>query len=175
MVSVRPVRQLGNAAMERLAAAPYTYPEVGATRGELPPGYRHVRRSRTVPVGFEAAAEVLMTWQLPERSGITVAASAPRVEPDAVAQMRWLGLRIPCRVVYVVSEPDRVGFAYGTLPGHPERGEERFVLERASDGAVTFSVTAFSRPATILGRALGPLGRRVQDLMTERYLASIAD
>ena len=29
-------------------------------------------------------------------------------------------LRAPCRVVYVIDEPDVRGFAYGTLPGHPE-------------------------------------------------------
>jgi uncharacterized protein (UPF0548 family) len=32
---------------------------------------------------------------------------------------------VPCRVVYVVDEPRRAGFAYGTLPGHPEIGGER--------------------------------------------------
>ena len=29
----------------------------------------------------------------------------------------------PCRVVYVVDGPGQFSFAYGTLPGHPERGE----------------------------------------------------
>jgi uncharacterized protein (UPF0548 family) len=33
-------------------------------------------------------------------------------------------IRVPCRVVYVLDEPERRGFAYGTLPGHPESGEE---------------------------------------------------
>jgi len=157
----------------RLAVAAYTYPDVGATRGELPTGYRHVRRSRAVTVGYDEAVERLMTWQVPEMSGLRVAASTPRVEVGAVSEMRWLGQRIPCRVVYVVDEPDRVGFAYGTLPGHPERGEEAFVVERASAG-VTFTITAFSRPATLLARLGAPVARRVQDLMTERYLAAFA-
>lgn len=39
----------------------------------------------------------------------------------------------PCQVVYVLDEPDRQGFAYGTLPGQPESGEEAFVIERADD------------------------------------------
>jgi uncharacterized protein (UPF0548 family) len=39
-------------------------------------------------------------------------------------------LRAPCRIVYVIDEPDRRGFAYGTLPGHPERGEEAFIISR---------------------------------------------
>jgi uncharacterized protein (UPF0548 family) len=167
------VTPLSPARARELAAAPYTYDEVGATQDELPGGYRHVRVSRTVDVPFVAAAELLMTWQVPQRVGIKVAASSPRAEAGAVTEMRWLGLRIPCRVVYVVAEPDRVGFAYGTLPGHPEHGEEAFVIERGAGDSVTFRITAFSRPVSVLARAGAPVARRVQDLMTERYLRSL--
>src|SRR3712207_7231330 len=59
------------------------------------------------------------------------------------------------RVVYTVEEPDRAGFAYGTLPGHPERGEELFLLDRAPDGQLRLTISAFSRPATWLARAGG--------------------
>ncbi len=65
----------------------------------------------------------------------------------------------PCRVVYTVNEPDRQGFACGTLPGHPECGEEAFLVERDDDGAVTFAITAFSRPATLRAKGLRP-GRK---------------
>jgi uncharacterized protein (UPF0548 family) len=34
------------------------------------------------------------------------------------------------RVVAVADEPDRCGFAYGTLPGHAVCGEEAFVVAR---------------------------------------------
>jgi len=34
------------------------------------------------------------------------------------------------------------------LPGHPERGEEAFVVERRTDGTF-FSITAFSRPVRV--------------------------
>ena len=83
-----------------------------------------------------------------------------------------LSIIAPCRVVYVIDESDRCGFGYGTLPGHPESGEESFLLERA-DNAVTFTVTAFSKPATMLTRLAGPIGRRVQDVMTARYLRAL--
>lgn len=39
----------------------------------------------------------------------------------------------PCRVVYLVAEPARPGFAYGTLPRHPERAEEVFLIELQPD------------------------------------------
>lgn len=84
-----------------------------------------------------------------------------------------LSLRVPCRVVYVVDEPDRKGFAYGTLPGHPVSGEEAFVLERGHDGRITFTVSAFSRPATMFAKLGGPVGRTIQHMMTERYLRAL--
>jgi uncharacterized protein (UPF0548 family) len=36
-------------------------------------------------------------------------------------------------VVWTVDEPNRIGFGYGTLQGHPESGEESFVVSREDD------------------------------------------
>ncbi len=81
----------------------------------------------------------------------------------------------PCRVVYVVDEPLRQGFAYGTLLGHPECGEESFVIEMDPDtGAVTARIIAFSRPVHWLVRLGGPLGRAAQSAMARRYLRALA-
>jgi uncharacterized protein (UPF0548 family) len=162
-----------------LQAAAYTYREVGATAQPTPPpGYHHLERARTLPgLGLETAAEQLMSWRLQERSGIRVAASTPTAEPETVVLMRLgvglASLRIPCRVVYTIDEPDRVGFAYGTLPGHPESGEELFLLERAAGDQVRLTISAFSNPATVLARAGGPATRLGQHLMTRRYLRAL--
>jgi uncharacterized protein (UPF0548 family) len=67
----------------------------------------------------------------------------------------------PCEVVWLRDEPERYGFGYGTLPGHPEIGEEAFLVLRDGD-AVVFEVTAFSRPARWWIRAAGPAARAVQ-------------
>ena len=80
-----------------------------------------------------------------------------------------VSIRIPCRVVYVIDEPNRMGFAYGTLPGHPVSGEELFLVQRNGDGRVTFTVSAFSRPATTLTRVAGPVTRWAQSQMMGRY------
>lgn len=163
----------------RLRAARLTYREVGQTAGDLPRGYRWINRSRRLPVGtdFESAAADLLHWQVQRRAGLQVAASDDRVRPDAVVVVGigfgWLAVRAACRVVYVVDEPRRQGFAYGTLPGHPESGEEAFLLERHVDGSITFTIIAFSRPANVLARLAGPLGRRVQDIVTDRYLHAL--
>ena len=37
-----------------------------------------------------------------------------------------VALAVPCRIVSVIDGQTRWGFAYGTLPGHPEQGEEAF-------------------------------------------------
>jgi uncharacterized protein (UPF0548 family) len=157
-----------------------TYAEVGATQGALPAGYHHLRRRESVGRGeaaFAAAAEVVMTWGVQRGAGFTVEASAPRASVGAVVRpsvgIGPMRVSAPCRVVYVVDEPHRKGFAYGTLPGHPETGEEAFVVSLLDDGAVEFEIVAFSRPATLWSRAGGPLNRLVQRVVTNRYVAAV--
>lgn len=162
---------------DRLRELPLTYDEVGATvAGALPAGYHHLDRVTVVGQGrevFEWAASYLLGWAVQRRAGLRVATSSAVAEPGAVAVLRLgpgpFALRAPVRVVQVVDEPDRRGFAYGTLRGHPESGEELFVLEHASDGEVTLRITAFSRPRSLLARVSGPLGRLVQRWITRRY------
>jgi uncharacterized protein (UPF0548 family) len=162
------------------AAGDLTYPERGATRGELPPGYGHLERTDPLGTGeavFERAAAALLGWRMHLGAGLAVTASRPSAEVGAVVvtTLGWrpLGVRAPCRVVYTVDEPGRRGFAYGTLPGHPERGEEAFLVELGPDGAVRLTIRAFSRPASWLARAGGPLGRAAQRLVTARYVRAL--
>ncbi|KQV07883.1 DUF1990 family protein [Leifsonia sp. Root112D2] len=79
----------------------------------------------------------------------------------------------PLRVVYVIDEARRVGFAYGTLHGHPESGEESFVVEHRDDDSVWLVVRALSRPATWYYRLVAPLLRLQQRRFTKRYLRSL--
>jgi uncharacterized protein (UPF0548 family) len=157
----------------------FTYPEVGATRGELPAGYQHLRASRDVGHGrelFEQCAETVMTWGVQRGAGLVVEPGG-RVTEGAENRVGLplgpLRTWAPCRVVYVVDEPDRRGFAYGTLPGHPERGEESFVVSIDEDGAVRFDVTAFSRPARWFARLGGPVTKLIQRRVTWRYLEAV--
>jgi len=165
----------------RLRQAELTYSEAGRTRGMLPPGYHHLRRRAIIGSGaavFAGAVKMLFSWQVQLRAGLRVSPSSAIAEPGAVVV---LGLRAgpvrasaPCRVIYVTNQPDRQGFAYGTLPGHPECGEEAFIVEQHDDGAVTFAITAFSRPATLQAKAAGPAGRALQRHITTRYLRALA-
>lgn len=171
--------RLNPPAIAQLTSADFTYPEVGATRGELPPGYHHVREQRLLTGSdFELVTKRLMTWEMHERAGFGVASSSDAVVVGGVVVVRRrvgpMTFKAPCRVVYVVDEPTRRGFAYGTLPGHPESGEEAFIVEAKPDGSLVATITAFSRPATFLARAGGPLGRRVQAAATRDYLEAMS-
>ena len=79
-------------------------------------------------------------------------------------------LRIPCEVVWVVDEERRYGYGYGTLPGHPESGEERFVIRCDPHGEVRIDIVAFSRPARWFPHLGAPIARRVQSHVTTRHL-----
>ena len=65
------------------------------------------------------------------------------------------------------------GLAYGTLPGHPETGEESFVVRMDDTGSVSASVTIDAEPATWLIGLADPIVRAVQELAVRRYLAGI--
>jgi uncharacterized protein (UPF0548 family) len=67
----------------------------------------------------------------------------------------------PCRVLFVIDEPDRFGLGFGTLPGHEESGEERFLISRVGD-VVRYDVQAFSRPNSVLSRLGAPVTRSYQ-------------
>ncbi|HZG03723.1 MAG TPA: DUF1990 domain-containing protein [Streptomyces sp.] len=145
-----------------------TYAGAGATRAgdlsALPAGFGRLRVRTRLGSGeavFRSAADAVLTWRMHRAMGVEITASAPRAEPG-VRVVVGLGagrlrLRAPCRVVWSEDGGRRAGFGYGTLPGHPESGEEAFVVEWAPDGAVWLEVRAFSRPALWWARAAGPL------------------
>lgn len=158
-----------------------TYAEVGATRAaSLPEGYGHVVRDAGLGGGtdvFERAAAALFDWRMHRQAGLTVVSADGPAAPGVVVVLGagWgpLRLTIPCRVVYTVDEPARRGFAYGTLPGHPERGEEAFTVVLTDAGDVRFQIRAFSRPASLAARAGGPFTRMVQEHVTDRYVRAM--
>jgi uncharacterized protein (UPF0548 family) len=155
-----------------------TYPETGATRGtDLPAGYRHVRRHEHLGTGvaaFRRAAEGLRRWDMQRGAGLRVPADTPPPAEGIRVTFGLAGLlRIPCEVVWVVDEARCYGYAYGTLPGHPESGEEAFAVHLDEDGQVWLDIRAFSRPARWYTRLCGPLGWFAQDFATGRYVSAM--
>lgn len=183
--------------------APVTYGAVGATRGStftvLPPeGFRRVERSARIGHGDERwafARQQILSWGVKRRSGFGVTL-LPRDplgslldlshDDDALPQVRpgdTIVLSVgrgpfrahePVRVVYVVDQPTVAGFAYGTLEGHPLRGEESFMIERRDDNSVWITIRSFSRPSSTKWMLLSPALRVLQYVVVGRYLRALA-
>jgi uncharacterized protein (UPF0548 family) len=157
--------------------ADLTYSEVGASLGRLPGGYRHLQRSAAFDAAdFDTVRSRLRGWEMHRAAGIRLTPPSPPIEEGttiAQAIRVWpLTAVACCRIVRVVDEDDRFGFAYGTLPAHPERGEEAFVVLRDEEGA-TATVTAFSQPQHPLSRVGGPLTHFMQSRVSDRYIAGL--
>lgn len=161
--------------------APLTYPEVGATRtASMPRGYRILDQTDTIGQGeasFGRLAAALTRWDLQRAIGLEVLASSPTIVAGATIvsalPLGPLRLAVPCRVVFRVEDGRTMGFAYGSLPGHPLVGEERFTAELHEDGQVTLRIASFSRPAGI-ARIGGPVTRAGQAAINRRYAAAAA-
>jgi uncharacterized protein (UPF0548 family) len=167
--------------MRRLRASDTTYHHVGSTLGpgSDADGVRHEDRLRvgTGPAALAAARTALRSWR-PQRSlGATVAPAG--VAPDLGETVAlgfgvgWARYLVPTRIVAVVDEPERYGFAYGTLPGHPERGEELFLAEMAANGDVVVTIRVDATPAPAL-RPIGFVVRPLQRAAVRRYLRAVA-
>lgn len=156
-----------------------TYAEAGATRDDvLPPGYHHLRHRTLIGHGravFEAAGAAVLDWRM--HRAIPVRLTAPRdhavpgIDVTVFLGVGRIGVSAPCRIVWTAeasAHAAQIGFGYGTLPGHPECGEESFSVRLADDGSVWFTVTAFSRPASRITRAAGPLVPVLQHLYARR-------
>jgi uncharacterized protein (UPF0548 family) len=166
----KPSERTALAHIERQRHLPYSYTEVGHSQHDVSVDgfdndFNHCEIGRG-EADWEAAKAAIRAWRMfpggwacihpthtPIRVGETVAMSA------RVWGFWWLNA---CRIVYVIDEKNRFGFAYGTLPGHAECGEEIFMVERHEDDSVHYVIKAFSRPRLWLARLGYPIARAQQ-------------
>jgi uncharacterized protein (UPF0548 family) len=154
--------------------APFSYPDVGATRTGVPAGYFSADRERVLGRGAETwdrAVAALRAWRQFDLPWVHPHRDDVPIEPGELFAFSTQQLGVwtinACRIVYVVDEETadgrRFGFAYGTLDGHMVRGEEAFLLSwDAATDEVRFRVHQFSQLAHPVVRAVGPLARRIQ-------------
>jgi len=161
-----------------------TYATVGMSLGRVPApeGFGEYAASRVVGTGEEAfrnAGYALMHWGVHRAAGMFVQPEFNVVrEGDAVAvavhTAPFLSAVGACRVTEVIATGRSIGFAYGTLPGHPECGEESFILTHRDDDQVELAIRAYSRPGVWYVRITGPLGRAIQRRVGSRLLRGAA-
>lgn len=136
-------------------------------------GFPQLHMSRVINADFDAAAHRLFRWTI-QRSGLfRVRATHPVIKPGAEVTMGLGPWDFRCRVIEVFREDGRCGFTYGTLPGHLERGEETFTLERLRDGRTLLLIDAASEPFLPCLRPLVDVPRRL--LISRLYLHALDD
>ncbi|MEO1518371.1 MAG: DUF1990 domain-containing protein [Bacteroidota bacterium] len=145
-----------------------TYPEQGASRLEQAEGYDNDQYSIHLGRGehvWQRACEAVMNWeQFPNEWTEIYPATGVQDGGTVAVLIRLFGLwwLNSARIVYVIDEPNRCGFAYGTLPGHVEMGEEAFWVERNPEGEIFYHIRAFSKPRSWLTRLGYPIVRLCQ-------------
>jgi uncharacterized protein (UPF0548 family) len=133
----------------------------GFVRGHMRTQIGHGRE------GFEAARVAFRRWEQFNLGWVCVANSEVPIEPGEIVavEAHTFGLWSVnySRILYVIDEPDRFGFGYGTTPMHVERGEERFLLEHYPvSGEVYYDLLAVSQPAHWLVKLAAPFARGKQ-------------
>ena len=154
----------------------FTYADVGATRFDpatAPRGF--ILDHNRVQLGYgkhvyESAVMALKQWRQFELGWVSLVPHGVKLEKDAVVAIKARACGTwslsACRVVYMIDEQmqnRRSGFAYGTLPDHVERGEERFLIEwNPIDDSVWYDILAFSHPRHPLVKLGSPVARMLQ-------------
>ena len=150
---------------------PFSYDDVGSSRREAPQGYivdhNRIKLGQGVQV-FERAECAVTKWKMFDMPWIDLCWPDTPVQlgADVAVVISHLGFwsMNACRIVYVTDEhgsSEKYGFAYGTLPDHGERGEERFTVELNADQTVWYDLYALSRPSTV-ARVAYPFTRLLQ-------------
>jgi uncharacterized protein (UPF0548 family) len=174
----RPDRRRLAVLLEGCKSDALTYaPSGGSLDGATPSGLQRRRWTTALPArdSFDRAVEAIRTWEVHRGAGLGVAADGPIAVGTNVALCAPLPVGFvdaTCRIVAVVDQPDRCGFAYGTLSIHPERGEEAFLVVR-DDGTIHFDVEAVSQPMHPIARLLPAVADRLQDRAVRRYLKAM--
>lgn len=162
--------------LQDLSALELAYVPMGGTlEPTRPEGFHHLEVRRLLGTGdivYRRATEAVMTFQPQRGVGLRPLTSGPRARVGVDVLNRLGVLPVPCRVVWAIEEPRRAGFGYGTLQGHPESGEEGFLVERHGD-EVYGVVRAYSKPVSWWARLGGPLTGWGQRVVALGYLRAV--
>jgi len=168
----KPTRSTIDAFLGAQQTQNFSYAEVGASRKEAPSAYTVDHNRILLGQGariFERAKLAIREWKMFDIPWIQLCWPSAPIEPGTtvavlVSHLGFWSLNA-ARIIYTIEESgpiNKFGFAYGTLPNHAERGEERFSVEfNLLNQSVTYGLYAFSQPNT-LARLAYPLTRSLQ-------------
>lgn len=173
----RPARERIQGVIDSSRNALFNYAEVGQSLGPTPAGYasNHGRvRLGQGEATFNKAVEALRSWKMFDLDWVSLCWPEAEIEvgTTVAALARHFGFWSlhPARIIFLIDDDDgrtrRRGFAYGSLQGHGERGEETFIIEwRFADDSVWYDLRSFSRP----GQWLTALGYPITRMAQKRF------
>lgn len=173
-----PTEAIINSFLKKQATADYTYAELEGSKKESVSGYDNDHNCCIIGSGeqkWEAAKEALRNWSqfpapwtkiLPERAPLKVGETVAVL--FRIFGIWWIN---SARIVYVFDEPNHFGFAYGTLKGHLEKGEECFWIERDEAGTISYHIRAFSKPYYWFVKLTYPMARYYQRRFVQESMA----
>ena len=149
---------------------PFSYAQIGLSMNGSPAGFNVDHNRIVIGSGesdFARAKTAVHNWKMFNFPWAKLWWPDTPIEPGRtvailVKHVGFYSLNA-CRIVYTIDEPDRFGFAYGTLPDHAETGEERFSVEfDRSTSDITYDLFAFSKPNQTLAKLGYPMSRFLQ-------------
>lgn len=126
--------------------------------------FTHRKSTRCETPHMQAVAAALFNGAVHRKAGVRFQADGDRV-------IVGIGpISGPCRIIIREASDKRVVMVYRTLPGHPEKGEESFMVERVGRELVA-TVSAVSEGATWYTR--NPVAHLAQRLIAKRYAGAM--
>lgn len=166
--------------IESQSDLPFSYSQTGATQARPPAGFIVDHNRILIGEGketYDRAVAALRSWKQFELGWVTVVPRGQPLEVGTTVAVQAETFRVwslsACRIVYVINDAKKFGFAYGTLPDHVECGEERFTVEWQADDSVWYDILAFSRPRHPLARLGFPITRMLQKRFVKDSLAAM--
>lgn len=162
------------AMLAAVADADFSYDAIGCVRRETPQGFNRDREMVVLGQGEEVwdrAIGAVRAWAVFPSDMVAVVRLADEIKVGntlaTVCYAAGVWTVNPTRILSVTDESavgrNRFGFAFGTLPGHVEQGEERFLVEWDKEtDQVTYTIEAVSRPRHFLTWLAYPYTRLMQ-------------
>lgn len=160
--------------IERSHCADLSYAYRGCVaRGDTPAGFSRDHARCLLGKGessWWAAVESFKQWEFMPASVVEVVPPAS-IQCDQIVGVLFRGLGVwslnPARIIEVHESADETarvfGFTYGTVAGHVEQGEERFLLKwDLESDEVWYLLDAVSRPKHFLAWVAYPYARYQQ-------------
>ena len=169
-----------NRYLEQQKTKAFSYRELGKSKEKSIKKYNNDYHFQVIGKGdivWENAKALLRNWKQFPMGWTALYTKEKSIKTGDVVAVLFNLLGIwwinSARIVYVFDEPNRFGFAYGTLEGHVEKGEECFWLEKNDNQEIIYHIKAFSLPAHLLVWMAYPFSRMMQKKFVNDSMAQM--